>query len=135
MAALSSSTLLALAPSKSNPNKSYEIRKGADAVVYCSCPDWKFQRLAPANRSCKHLKSFHAGQLAKKEGVETKHEAGQNLALAAKRKEAAKWARVAHNAMVSGGEVAVAAASVVLTDPMSAKTMKKLAAEVLAAAE
>ena len=126
------SLLLATAASKTNPEKSYEIRKGADGVIYCSCPSWKFQRLAAANRTCKHLKSFHAGQLARKEAVETKQEAGQNLALAAKRVEAATWARVAHSAMVAGGEVAVAAASIVLTDPMSAKTMKRLAAEVLA---
>ena len=121
--------LLFVVASKSNPEKSYEIRQGADGVVYCNCPAWKFQRLASGNRTCKHLKSFHAGQLARKETVESKAQAGRDLSLAPKRTAAAKRAQSAHKALLAGNkEVALA----VLADPMSANTMRNLALTVLA---
>lgn len=33
----------------------YTVKQGRDGVVYCSCPSWKFQRVTPALRTCKHL--------------------------------------------------------------------------------
>lgn len=67
----------------------YEIRKGADGITYCSCPSWKFKRQSAGDRTCKHLASFHAGQLGgHAEAVESKTEAGQNLAKHSARKAA-----------------------------------------------
>lgn len=40
-------------PSKSNPNRSYELREGSDGVIYCSCPAWAFSKVRP--KSCKHM--------------------------------------------------------------------------------
>ena len=53
-------TILATVPSSSNPFQTYDIRLGADANIYCTCPAWKFQKKHPHNRTCKHLKAFHA---------------------------------------------------------------------------
>lgn len=33
----------------------YTVKQGRDGVVYCSCPSWKFQRVTPALRTCKHI--------------------------------------------------------------------------------
>lgn len=44
--------------SDSNPKVTYRISLGRDGVIYCTCPSWKFQKVAPKNRSaCKHMKS------------------------------------------------------------------------------
>ena len=48
-------TILASVPSKTTAGKSYNIVQGADGVVYCQCPAWKYQRLTPSRRTCKHL--------------------------------------------------------------------------------
>jgi len=53
-------TILATIPSASNPEVVYTIRRGHDGNVYCSCPAWKFQKLAPKDRTCKHLRSLAA---------------------------------------------------------------------------
>lgn len=58
--------ILTVVRSASNPEKTYEIREGADGNIYCTCPSWRFQRVAPAHRSCKHLRSFFASQTATK---------------------------------------------------------------------
>ena len=52
--------VIAIVPSDSNPSKFYEIRKGADNNTYCTCPAWKFQKVTPAKRTCKHLKRLAA---------------------------------------------------------------------------
>ena len=44
--------------SQSNPEKSYVLTAHSDGVVSCSCPSWKFQRVAPALRCCKHIRQF-----------------------------------------------------------------------------
>lgn len=67
----------------------YEIHKGADGVTYCTCPSWKFKRQSAGDRTCKHLASFHAGQLGgHAEAVESKTDAAKNLAKHATRKAA-----------------------------------------------
>ena len=40
-------------PSESS-NKIHEVRKGADGVVYCTCPGWRFH----SKRWCKHLEDY-----------------------------------------------------------------------------
>jgi hypothetical protein len=80
--------VLAIAPSKTNPSKSYEIRRGADGVVYCTCPAWRFQRLKSGEtRTCKHIAAFAAGALTSAEPVVPKSEAGRILA-----KHQERWA-------------------------------------------
>ena len=32
----------------------WSVRKGADGVIYCNCPGWRF------NRKCKHLADYHS---------------------------------------------------------------------------
>ena len=83
------SIILAVVASQSNPNKSYEIHKHADGLIRCTCPNFLYKRQNNKDRTCKHLASFHAGQLGgHAEAVESKSEAGQNLALHASRKAA-----------------------------------------------
>jgi hypothetical protein len=49
--------------SMTSPGKFYEIRRGKDGVVYCTCPAWKFQKKEYGQpRTCKHLKSLMLGQ-------------------------------------------------------------------------
>jgi hypothetical protein len=55
--------LMAVVPSHSNPLKGYEIRLGADANVYCTCPSWRFKKLPVGARACKHILGLKA-QLA-----------------------------------------------------------------------
>ena len=42
--------------SATNPGTRYTIKQGADGVVYCSCPAWKFQKAPVEKRSCKHIR-------------------------------------------------------------------------------
>lgn len=46
--------VLATYPSSSNPSISYNIIRGGDLVIYCSCPGWR------NTKNCKHLKAYHA---------------------------------------------------------------------------
>jgi hypothetical protein len=55
--------VLARYPSKSNPSKSHEVRRGADGVVYCGCPSWRFQKNSPSNRTCKHVEMWKSETL------------------------------------------------------------------------
>ena len=55
--------LMAVVPSHSDPLRAYEIRLGKDANVYCLCPAWRFQKLPPKARTCKHIEALRA-QLA-----------------------------------------------------------------------
>ena len=63
-------TLLAEVPSSSS-NATYKIQLGDDNNVYCSCPAWKFQKLPPKARTCKHINalSLQMKQLASKLGA------------------------------------------------------------------
>lgn len=106
-------TILAVVQSKTNPEKFYEIRKGADHNVYCTCPAWKYQRKQVATRTCKHIKSYAAGQLAAK-AVEDKSEAGHLLATATAKMAEAKTANALYRTMMRGGEEAKGAAKEVL---------------------
>lgn len=47
--------LLASVPSDSDPSRTYDVRKGRDGNVYCTCPAWRFQRKPVAERTCKHI--------------------------------------------------------------------------------
>lgn len=63
---IASKTVLARFESKSKPGTYHEVKLGADGVVYCGCPSWRFQKSHPSCRSCKHTKAFvaqvtHAG--------------------------------------------------------------------------
>jgi hypothetical protein len=45
-------TTLSEYPSKSNPNKTYQIVRGNDGKTYCTCWQWKL------HRNCSHLEDF-----------------------------------------------------------------------------
>lgn len=112
-------TILATVKSSSNPEKTYNICRGGDGVTYCTCPSWKFKRQHGADRACKHIKAFHAGQLARTAhgtAVETATEAGRGLATATAKMAAGKRANALYRAMKKGGEAAKAAAAEVLAD-------------------
>lgn len=132
MASSTKYALLALAPSKTDPSKSYEIRKGADGVTYCTCPSWKHKRQSSGDRTCKHLASFHAGQLGgHSEAVESKTDAAKNLALHAARKAAGDRAYQLDKRVKAGD---VAAAQDVIANPkgLSAALQERAAAVLLA---
>ena len=59
---MATGTVLATVPSSSS-SAVYEIRLGGDGNVYCTCPAWKFQKLPPKERTCKHMKAL-SGQIA-----------------------------------------------------------------------
>jgi ATP-dependent DNA ligase len=42
-----------LVTSSTNPNTKYKV---ADGCISCSCPAWRYQRLPPAMRHCKHTR-------------------------------------------------------------------------------
>lgn len=49
-------TVLATFPSVSKPGHVHEVRLGADGVMYCTCPSWRFQRVTPSLREpCTHM--------------------------------------------------------------------------------
>ena len=58
-----SSITIGFAASMSNPAVKYEIKRGANGHIYCSCPAWRYQKLPPMKRTCKHLKALAAGRL------------------------------------------------------------------------
>lgn len=43
-------------PSDSNPNKAYSVQLDRKGHLYCTCPNWKFQRVRTEERTCKHIK-------------------------------------------------------------------------------
>lgn len=116
---------------------SYTVARGADGVVYCSCPAWRFQRLAPAARSCKHIRALSASVLGKKDATPmSKSEAGHGLSTAVAKTAARKSAHALHKALKAGGEGAVEAAKMVLADTDSGYSarLKALALATLAVA-
>lgn len=40
--------------SSSNALLSYEVKTYEDGSMFCTCPAWKFQKVTPAKRMCKH---------------------------------------------------------------------------------
>jgi len=65
-------TLLKKIPSKSSSSIEYELMKGDDGVVYCTCPAWKFSKGA---KSCSHTRDFmgsHEASLSPEEVKELK---------------------------------------------------------------
>lgn len=38
----------------------HKIVRGANGHIYCSCPAWRFQKVNPLKRTCKHLIAFAA---------------------------------------------------------------------------
>lgn len=57
---LATTTILGYVPS-STPGKQYEIRRGDDGVVYCTCPAWSFGK--KTGTPCKHLKGMLTGAI------------------------------------------------------------------------
>lgn len=55
--------VLASFESKSRPGSSHQVRRGADGVVYCTCPSWRFQHNSPSNRTCTHIEQWKAQTL------------------------------------------------------------------------
>jgi hypothetical protein len=51
-------TLITKVQSSTNPAQSYDILLGGDGNVYCTCPGWKYQKLPPKERTCKHMKAL-----------------------------------------------------------------------------
>jgi len=58
----SQTTLIMTVPSSTGTTE-YDIKLGKDGNVYCSCPAWRFQKLHPHARTCKHIKSAQAQDL------------------------------------------------------------------------
>jgi hypothetical protein len=53
-------TLLATySPSKGGSD--HQVLLGGDGNTYCSCPAWKYQKLPPKARTCKHRDDYLAG--------------------------------------------------------------------------
>jgi hypothetical protein len=130
------STILSTVQSSSS-DKTYNIVRGLDGNVYCTCPAWKFQRLTAEGRTCKHIKSWSASQLATKnisKVVVEKAESGHLLSTSTKKTVARKSAHSAHKAMVKGTkEEAVAAAKSVIAGEIAnaSSNLRALAAAVL----
>jgi len=38
----------------------HSVKLGKDDVLYCTCPNWKFQRRRPDDRQCKHTRQVVA---------------------------------------------------------------------------
>ena len=133
------SSILATVASSSS-DKTYNICKGADGVVYCTCPAWKFQRLTSEGRTCKHIKSWSASQLATRNLTSMtveKAESGHLLSTSTKKVTARKSAHSAHKAMTRGTkeEALTAAQSVLNGDIANASAnLRSLAAAVVNAA-
>ena len=67
-------TVLATFPSASKPGHAHEVRMGADGVIYCTCPSWRFQKLTPSARTCKHTEALmsratHGGHTLRTQGI------------------------------------------------------------------
>jgi hypothetical protein len=39
----------------SKPGVTYKVTVPESGAPYCSCPAWKFQKVAPSERTCKHI--------------------------------------------------------------------------------
>jgi len=119
-------TLLAEVPSSSS-NATYKIQLGDDNNVYCSCPAWKFQKLPPKARTCKHINalSLQMKQLASKLGAVSPASVVVAVPKAAPAKVAAP---VAVAAKVAAAPAPVAAAPVATVDAKKAALAAKKAA-------
>lgn len=51
-------TVIATFASESRPGHVHEVRLGANGTIYCTCEGWRFQRLSPGLRTCKHTKAL-----------------------------------------------------------------------------
>jgi nitric oxide reductase NorQ protein len=76
-------TLLKKIPSKSSSSIEYELLKGDDGNVYCTCPAWKFSKGA---KSCTHVRDYMGSHEAKLSPEEVEAVKKKEAAEAAKRK-------------------------------------------------
>jgi hypothetical protein len=114
----------------SSSNKHYDIILGGDGVVYCTCPAWKFQKLPPAQRTCKHLKaaSSQLSTLAKK--VTAPKTPAPKAAL--KAAPAPVAAPVATPAPVADVDAEIAALEKAIAEKKAAKAASEKAAKIAA---
>jgi predicted nucleic acid-binding Zn finger protein len=40
---------------KGDSGSTYDVKADNAGVLFCSCPSWKFQKVDPKDRSCKHI--------------------------------------------------------------------------------
>jgi len=50
--------VLKVVQSESRQGVTYDICRGHNGHVYCTCPAWKFSKDENGHKSCKHLRAF-----------------------------------------------------------------------------
>ena len=123
-------TLLATVPASKPGVEPYNINLGNDNNVYCSCPSWKWQKIPPKERTCKHIDalSLQMKQLASKLGAVSPASVVVAVPKAAPAKVAAPVAAPVAVAAKVAAAPAPVAAPVVSTESKKAALAAKKAA-------
>jgi len=122
-------TLLATVPASKPGVEPYNINLGNDNNVYCSCPSWKWQKIPPKERTCKHIDalSLQMKQLASKLGAVSPASVVVAVPKAPKAAPAKVAAPVAAAAKVAAAPAPVAAPVVSTESKKAALAAKKAA--------